>query len=125
MENTIKSLIAESIFYLKKDVINQQDFLNYKSKLEDLMICLLKENPSSDIKENIERLLSQKVHVSNNFFLCKWIYSFITLKNSIHFNAPFLRKHSISDNYKKYIFWSKLGLEGILYKYSNVSKSNT
>lgn len=119
IKTNIKALISESTFLLKKKRIDNNQFNNYKKEVEKQMVLLLKKQTSKDLEENIQRILSRKTPISSRLLLFRWIYNIINFKLSISFNAPFLIQHTITDNYKKHIFWNKLSLEGILHKIIN------
>lgn len=112
----INKLIIKSSLLLKNEKINEKDFLSYKSELNYITKIILENNASKQVQNIIEGILKNKVSSPITNPLYKWFYNLFYLKHAISFNAPYFIQHTISANYKKYIFWNKLSLDLLLEK---------
>ena len=112
--SNITILIRESEYLLKSNNLNTIDLKNYKKKCIVIYILVLDENFSMTTNELAKSGMNLKImEVKNPIF--QWIYNMLSSKYAQAYNSPFLTKHGESDNNKKYVFWTKRKLEGILF----------
>ena len=112
--SNITILIRESEYLLKSNNLNTIGLKNYKKKCIVIYILVLDENFSMTTNELAKSGMNLKImEVKNPIF--QWIYNMLSSKYAQAYNSPFLTKHGESDNNKKYVFWTKRKLEGILF----------
>lgn len=119
MNDTIENIeltIKKSNTLLLKRVISHEEYDLFKRVVESLMADIISNKNFSFLNDSVKSILERKLDNPNRSFIAKLILSLFLLKSSIHFNAPFLIRHSQTDNYKKYIFWTKFSLEGMLHR---------
>ncbi len=116
----LNSLVLFSHELLLKEFIADETFVRYKNECEEGFAYLISKNINYAITELAKQGLSFKVKKFNNRFL-RWIYNFMSSRNSITFNAPYLNGDTELDFKKKYIFWTKMRLEGILLNLERLS----
>lgn len=112
--SNIKILITESEYLLTKDPINELEIKNYKKKCALLFVFIINENFNETTNELAKAGLSLKIWKIKNPVV-QWIYNVFSKKYAFTYNAPFLTKHTDSAINKKYVFWTKRKLEGILF----------
>ncbi len=113
-------LVQISDNLLLKASITDEVFLRFKNDCEECFAYLITENINYTITELAKQALSFKVKRFNNRFI-RWIYNFMSSRNSKTFNAPYLNGDTELDFKKQYIFWTKMRLEGILLNLERLS----
>ena len=112
--SNITIIIRESEYLLKTNKINAEDLKGFKKKCVAIYILVLNENFSNTTNELAKSGMNLKImEVTNPIF--QWIYNLVSQKYAQAYNSPFLTRHGESDNNKKYVFWTKRKLEGILF----------
>ncbi len=109
----LNTLVTISNTFLLKDLIADEEFYQYKNNCETHFAYLILKNYNYTITELAKLGLAFKVKRINHPFL-QWIYKCLTSKNSVSFNAPYLNGFTELDYKKKYIFWTKMRIEGII-----------
>ena len=116
---TLKKTIDESNILLEKEIITNEEIINYKRMYLDIYFSILNENYNETINDIAKRGLKYDVTRFNNPII-QWFDNRITeARDWITFKAPYLRKKTDSDYYKTYIFWTIKRIEGIIYNFEN------
>jgi hypothetical protein len=116
---TLKKTIDESNILIEKEIITNEEIINYKRMCLDIYFSILNENYNETINDIAKRGLKYDVTRFNNPII-QWFYNRITeARDWITFKAPYLRKKTDSDYYKTYIFWTIKRIEGIIYNFEN------
>lgn len=111
----LNSLVIDSDNLLSQEYITLEEITGYKRKCATVYVSLINKNINNTITELAERGLKYEVKKIKNPFY-RWLYyQLTTARDNITYNAPFLKKHSDSDYNKKYIFWTKQKMMGIIH----------
>ncbi len=115
----LNSLISECQKLQKIEVLEDKVFLLYKGRCDDIFKKLVNAELTTTISEIALSGVNLKVKEVRNPVM-KFLVSFFNYKPAITFNAPFLTKHSRSDNLKKHVFWTEMKLKGLLFNLAKV-----
>jgi hypothetical protein len=116
---TLKKTIEESNLLLEKEIITNEEIINYKRMCLDIYFSIINENYNETINDIAKRGLKYEVTRFNNPII-QWFYNQLTeARDWITFKAPYLRKKTDSDYYKTYIFWTIKRIEGIIDNFEN------
>ena len=115
-----QDLILTSNILIKQKEINEEEFLNYNKKTNELFIQIIKKSQNSSLKENaIKGLIPYKNKPKISCILSNWIYFLMIKKAAFNFNLPFLTGKTKTDKYKRNIYKILLQLEAINFKLSS------
>lgn len=112
--SVVHDLIEKSDKLLLQQEMSSNELKDYKQLTNSIFARLMKEGLNNTITEISLEGLKFKVTKINNPVL-RWLYDMLRSKGAITFNAPFLVRHSESDYSKRYVFWIKMKLEGLLF----------
>lgn len=112
----IEFVIKKSEALLSMKTIGHEDYVSYQHEVELLMVDMISNKSYTSLNNTMESILSRNLDNPNRTFITKWIFSLFNFRAARDFNAPFLMRHSLTDNYKKYIFWTKFSLEGMIHR---------
>ena len=118
LSDRLKVLIEASDMIIEKDSVDEADFKLYKDSCHKILKDIIKKvNDETVVGMSVSgldlKLRSSKSPLSRLFY-----HLFYTGAMYQH-KAPFLSKGSETDNYKSFVFFMKIKLEGILF---NVKK---
>ncbi len=109
----LNALIKDSDSLLIKDSVNLLEKSYFKKKCATIFIEIIKLNYNDTITELARQGLKYEVKKIRNP-IYRWFYNFFSeARDNVTFNAPFLKKHTDSDYYKTYIFWTRQRLVGL------------
>jgi len=110
----IECLIKRADNYLKQEDVLNKEMYSFKKDCAKIYIEVINANYSDLINDLAKRALSyEEIKISNPVF--QWFYSRFKSRDAISYQAPFLIKHTDSDYNKRYIFWTRMKLKGLLY----------
>lgn len=118
----LESLIIESDILLEKQTLTLNEFNIHRSNCDLIYKILINMEISSSITDIAERGLKFRITKLTNP-LYQWIYYLLHSRDVITYNAPYLIKHTDSDYFKRYVFWTKQKLNGLVYNLTSNDSS--
>ena len=117
---SLENMISDSEKLLIKDKVNSDEITTYKKKSAELFIKIINSNINETVNDLAKRALNFEIKKIKNA-LFRWIYEQLTTaRDDITYNAPYLKKHTDSDYRKRYIFWTKENMKGLIFNLKRI-----